>query len=65
MARESGYEAGRWIAICMNCSSMGMLAVISRAEGETRMVSGWSEESWEEAHSLTALSSETMIEAEI
>lgn len=49
------------MAICMCCSSIGMLAVISRAEGETLMVRGWSEVDWDGAHSLMVLSSEAMI----
>lgn len=65
MARASGYDAGSRMTICMCCSSMGMPAVISRAEGETLMVRGGSEVDCEGAHSLMVLSSEAMIWGEI
>lgn len=65
MARASGYEVGSRMAICMCCSSMGMPAVISRAEGDTLTVRGWSEVDCEGAHSLMVLSSDAMILGEI
>lgn len=53
------------MAICINWSSMGMLAVISRVEGETLMMRGGSNVAWEGAHSLTALSSDAIILGDI
>lgn len=49
----------------MNCSSIGMLAVISRVEEETLIIRGWSEVAWEGAQSLTAVSSVAMTRGEI
>ena len=47
------------------CSSMGMEAVISRAEGESFIVIGWSSVLWEGAQAEMVESSEVMMRGEM
>ena len=47
------------------CSSMGMEAVISRAEGETLIVIGWSSVAWDGPQVLMVESSEEIMSGEM
>ncbi len=64
-ARASGYDGGRRMEICKDWSSSGMLAVVSRVDGETLISMGCSAVDCEGAHALMACSSEVIINGDI